>query len=386
MKIVYTGEEAPKTMSSSVFLAGPSPRSDQEGIWRDDARQILADLGYEGVVFNPEYRDGNPPEGLDYNGQVNWEKECLNLADVIVFWVPRDIEGGYLALTTNTEFGFWARSGKAVLGFPPESDKNEYLEWLGEGNNVPVFDSLGDTLAKALEIIGEGAQRTGGARHVPLFIWRTPMFQSWYRSQISAGNRLDDARVEWSFTLKDRVFSWILWVKVWIGSERRHKENEFVFARTDIACVVLYHTPEESLTEIQDTRVVLVREYRSPARNSDCFVHEVPGGSIDAERPVEAALREVEEETSIKVAPERVKALGSRQLASTLSAHHAHLWAVELSAEEMAQATELASSPRAYGEDEEERTYVEVMTVRQLLKSDLVDWSNLGMIFSALVR
>lgn len=385
MQIIYTGEEAPKTLSSSIFLAGPSPRGDQDGIWRDDARQILADLGYEGVVFNPEYRDGNPPEGLDYNGQVNWEKECLNLADVIVFWVPRDIEGGYLALTTNTEFGFWARSGKAILGFPPESDKNEYLAWLGKDNNVPVFHNLKETLEKALEIIGEGAQRTGGARHVPLFIWRTPMFQGWYRSQISAGNRLDDARVEWSFTLKDRVFSWILWVKVWVGSEQRHKENEFVFARTDIACVVL-HEQSDSLEDLMDRRVVLVREYRSPARNADCFVHEVPGGSIDAEKPVEAALREVEEETSLRVSPDRVMALGSRQLASTLSAHHAHVWAVGLTPDEMKRATELAASPRAYGEDEEERTYVETRTVREILESDLVDWSNLGMIFSALVR
>jgi 8-oxo-dGTP pyrophosphatase MutT (NUDIX family) len=382
MKVIYTGEEPPKTISGSIFLAGPSPRGKQEGIWREDALDLLRKLGFEGTVFNPEYREGKAPEGMDYDGQVDWEKDCLNLADVVVFWVPRDIEGGYLALTTNVEFGFWVRSGKALLGAPPSADKTRYLEWLGKDNDVPVYDTLEFVLDKAVEIIGDGAQRTGGARHVPLFIWRTKMFQDWYKAQISAGNRLDDARVEWKFILKDKVFSWILWVNVWIGSEGRHKSNEFVFARTDIACVVLYLPNQDDLP---DSQVVLVREYRSPARNADCFVHEVPGGSIDDDEPKEAALREVEEETGIKLPADRAKLLGSRQLASTLSAHHAHVWAINLTVDEMEKAIELASNPRTYDENEGERTYVEVLTVSEMLESDLVDWSNLGMIFAALM-
>jgi len=69
-----------------------------------------------------------------------------------------------------------------------------------------------------------------------------------------------------------------------------------------------------------------------------------------------------------------------------LSTHHAHLYAAELTGGEMAQAVALAKSGETFGlEEDTERTYVEVRTLREMVYTELVDWSMLGMIFKALV-
>ena len=67
VRIVYTGQEAPKMWKRSVFLAGPTKRQDpnhlQEdgGSWRKEAVAHLDRLGFDGVVFYPEYA----PEGKE---------------------------------------------------------------------------------------------------------------------------------------------------------------------------------------------------------------------------------------------------------------------------------------------------------------------------------
>ena len=127
LEIVYTGEEAPTGVTKSIFLAGPSPRNGTSPNWRPEAFKLLEDMGYNGVVYAPIYKDQNKYDNgatFDYEGQVDWEVQYLKQADCIVFWVPRDIKGGAPAFTTNVEFGFWATSGKVVFGAPPKADKN----------------------------------------------------------------------------------------------------------------------------------------------------------------------------------------------------------------------------------------------------------------------
>src|SRR5208283_2036689 len=124
-----------------------------------------------------------------------------------LFWVPRDIsldENGKLklpAFTTNVEFGAWCDSGKVVFGAPPdyEKRKNKYLKFYADFYKVPSGETLTETLDEALEMLGEGAGRTEGERYVPLFIWNTESFQSWYLNQKEAGNRLDHAELLYSF-------------------------------------------------------------------------------------------------------------------------------------------------------------------------------------------
>jgi hypothetical protein len=401
MQVVYAKQKFPDSWRFSVFLAGPTPRDPDVPSWRPDALAWLekhaAEMGFSDlVVFVPEDEEGEFKGS--YLDQVEWESKGLHFADVILFWVPRDLDW-LPGFTTNVEFGKWCSSAKAVLGHPEDAPKTRYLDWLAEENGMPVPDhTLEDICKTALEQhpgVDVDTYREGGERYVPLLIWQTPMFQDWYAAHKKCGNRLDEAEVRWVFHMPKlgKVFSWVLWVKVWVNSEGRYKENEWVFARSDISTIVMYQHPaagvsEDLLDGLLDTQVVLVREFRSPVRNDACFVYEVPAGSSPSKDQdcLQVASEEVHEETGMIISKERFVELGSRQMAATLSTHHAHLYAVELTEEEMAQAIALANSGETFGlEEDTERTYVDVRTVREMVHTGLVDWSMLGMIFKALV-
>jgi len=393
MQVIYANQSFPESWSSAIFLAGPTPRSAEVPSWRPEALRLLAAAGYDGVVFVPEDEDGEWRHS--YLEQVEWESAGLNFADVIVFWVPRALET-LPAFTTNVEFGHWVGSGKAVLGYPPGAPKNRYLDWLLDhhARGQRPAGSLEATLSAALARIGAvGEPRRDGERHVPLDIWRTPTFRAWYASLTRAGHRLDGARQRWAFRSKKgggQVFAWVLHVEVWIPSEGRHKTNEWVFARSDISAVALWRAPEggegSELQRLLSTELVLVREFRAPARTPDGFVHELPGGSsTEAGDPLVVASEELHEETGLVVDPARLKPLGSRQLAGTLSSHHGHLFAAELTADEMTRARAVADAGTVHGaDDSSERTTVEVTSFGAMLRDGLCDWTTLGMVAQAL--
>jgi 8-oxo-dGTP pyrophosphatase MutT (NUDIX family) len=384
MQVIYALEEFPKTFKKAIFLAGPTTRLKWLVSWRPEALHLLETSGYDGVVFVPEPRPGTV-RWWGWDDQVAWEVRGLNLADVIVFWVPRNLVN-LPGLTTNVEYGEWFKSGKIVLGAPKSADKVRYLKKRGVEYFVPQADTLVQTIDEALAIIGDGALRQGGECQVPLHIWRTPSFQSWYQAQLKVGNRLDGARVEYVLRVGPKLnflFLWILRVNIYVASERRNKTNESVISRSDISSVLLYKKGKD----IYDTTVVLVKEFRSPVSNSDGFVHELPGGSSfkPDKDPLMVAASEVFEETSLKLDPGRVVPLDGRQLAATLSAHKALLFSVALTDKELAYLR--SQSGIAQGNDgDSERTYVEVATVADILRNDLADWSTLGMIFSGLSK
>lgn len=128
MKVNYSDEQVIKG-DKSIFLAGPTPRSIEIETWRKEALNILEELGYDGIVYVPEreFDDRN----FDYNNQVWWEREALHNANVVLFWIPRDIKT-MPAFTTNVEFGYWIskNSDKVLYGRPDDSKKNKYLDWL----------------------------------------------------------------------------------------------------------------------------------------------------------------------------------------------------------------------------------------------------------------
>ena len=380
MHTVYAKQTPPRGWPHAIFLAGPTPRDPETPSWRPEALRILADLGYGGVVFVPE------PAGGDWAGsytdQAEWEKMGLEMADKIAFWVPRDLRT-MPAFTTNVEFGRYCQSGKAILGVPDGAPKTRYLEWLAGDTEVPVYHDLRKTLERAIKGWGGGDIRKDGERGIPKDIWETSMFQSWYDSLKTAGNRLDEARVLWSFSIPNKpelgVFSYVIWAKVWIAAEGRHKENEWMFARKDIACVVLYRPSVAG-----DTEVVIVREYRTPSRTQDGFIREVPGGTTD-ENTQKSALREVHEETGLAISKDRLRFVGSRQAAGTLSTHQVHCYAVELTAGEMEQAKRVAASEETFGEEgDTEMTYVEVTSIKKLLQQEDTDWTTVGLVMRAL--
>lgn len=428
MQVVYALQDFPEEWTSAIFLAGPTPRAEHPvDSWRPEAIKFLEDEGFDGVVIVPEAEGGKWAQ--NYLDQIEWETKGLNLADVVVFWVPRDLET-MPAFTTNVEFGRWVDTLKLVLGHPKEAPKTRYLDALldeASQGHEEWHPTLEGTLRAAMARVGEGDLRRGGERYVPLHVWQTPMFQGWYASLKENGNRLDEAKLLWTFVMpKARmVFSWVLWVKVWIEAEGRYKDIEWVFSRTDMSAVVLYQswvpdkrgeiTGAQYHDVLKATELVLIREFRSPVRNADGYVHEIPGGSsVEDKTPLEVAKSEVAEETGLKlattlesvthrylktaarrelhaqtglvVASQRFQEIGTRQVASTLSSHHVHLFAVELAESEMEQVRQLIAAGATQGvEEDTELTYLEIKTFDEVLTDGLLDWSMVGMISQALL-
>lgn len=395
MRVFYTREALPEDQKGAIFLAGPTPREPTYSTWRRDALDLLEKWNFPGEVFLPENRDPTQAwedGSFSYDEQVDWEEKALNRADVILFWIPRDMDK-MPGLTTNGEFGFWSARDpmKVVLGTPPTAAKVRYQEYNAQTIGITTEHTLEATLVAACEKIlhaGGCWPRHGGECEVPLHIWRTPSFQRWWKTLASAGNRLDGARVLWSYRVgprKDITFAWALKVNVYVREEKRNKVNEFVISRTDIASILAYRKHRNG--DPMDTRVVLVREFRSPSSTEDGFIYELPGGSSakSHELPEAVACHELHEETGLVVSPDRFRFRGSRQLAGTLSAHHGHLFVVELTEGEMFQAEKAEEENRTFGIlADSEITYIRVRTVREILTRRLVDWTTLGMIMEGL--
>lgn len=385
LQVVYTGETPPSSYSKSIFLAGPTPRSKKVRSWRPHALKILQKKKYNGVVFVPEDRSGS--FRLDYTDQVNWEHACLDMADCILFWVPRNLKT-MPAFTTNIEYGLHANAGKVVFGAPPKAPKNRYLKFTGADKYfIPQAETLEHTIDNALKFIGDGAKRSGGEREVPLHVWRTFSFQRWYQAQKRAGHRLDNARVEFTIRKglkKEFIFIWGLIPNIFIPEENRHKCNDPVISRPDISSVVAYKRTENIL----DSEIVLVKEFRSSASTHDGFIWELPSGSsLNPElSPTEVGSEELLEETGKKIPPSRFTVHEARQLAGTLSAHQAHALSVELADEELLWFKQQKGIIHGVSHEGEtgERTYVEVRTLKEILNERLVDWTNVGIILSVL--
>ncbi|TDB90723.1 hypothetical protein [Actinomadura sp. 7K534] len=235
----------------------------------------------------------------------------------------------------------------------------------------------------AFASIETGSNRVGPERQVPLSVWRTREFQRWYGTQRAAGNSLLSARLVWTFpgeTGCGAVFFWALHVRMFVAAERRVKENEVVISRPDISVAALYRRG----VSLEDTTVVLVREFRSPASTPDGYVHELPGGSgADTTQPLFLAAQEVVEETGLAIEVSRLRAHGSRQVSATVTAHHAHLFSAEITEDELARLRTVCGRPQGVLRDSE-RTWVEIATYREILTRRLVDWATLGMIAEAL--
>lgn len=144
MKVVH----ALQPLSTSIFLAGPTPRSNDVLSWRPEALTKLRSLGFKGKVFVPESPTWEQHDS--YDEQVAWELEALKQASIIVFWIPREIET-MPAFTTNVEFGFWAQSGKVMLGAPTNAPKMKYLRELAKRYSIPTYNDLDSILAAAVQ-------------------------------------------------------------------------------------------------------------------------------------------------------------------------------------------------------------------------------------------
>lgn len=114
----------------SIFLAGPTLRNASfDASWRKTACTILEELWFDGTVYIPEFKEGKNP--FDFMSQVEWEREGLMNADIILFHIPRKLPE-LPGFTTNVEFGMYLskRPNSIILCSPEDAEKNRYLEWL----------------------------------------------------------------------------------------------------------------------------------------------------------------------------------------------------------------------------------------------------------------
>jgi hypothetical protein len=375
---VRAGEQPPRYWDASVFIAMPAPgKSDPESLsswpeivslfrelWKVDGRLVL---------FVPGPRD-------DHRNDDSGDRE-LRRADVVMFWLPTDAVAPLTFLNTALLAG--NVSQHVVMGSPAAGPEIDHLLSDAERGAISVASTLAGAVRAALDVIGSGARRRDGERGVPLPVWRSDSFQSWYAAQRAAGNTMLRARLVWAFHVgpgRGFLFYWALHVSMFVAAEDRVKSNEVVISRPDISVLALYKRG----ATIGDTIVVLIREYRSPASTADAFVHELPGGSgPEGAEAVEQAVIEAEEETGLAIDVSRIRSHGSRQLAATLSAHRAHLFAAEITDGELAQLSAARAQPHGAGGTEQ--TWTEITTFAEICRDRLVDWATLGMITQVLL-
>lgn len=379
---VYGNHEPPEAWDASIFIGGPVSDPDSStASWQGEVvASIRARWTGDGrlVLFVPE-PDSSRDDGV--GALTSWYDRAFDFADVVMFWWPTNNQDPNLM---SASLVGWKDSQRVVHGTPSHGPQSAHLLEFAEHHAISTASTFAGMATAALDKIGSGARRTTGEREVPLPVWRTESFQRWYSAQTSAGNTLLGARQVWTFSAgshKRFLLYWALRVSVYVQAERRVKSNEVVISRPDISVMALYQ-PGAS---VDDTAIVLVREFRSAASTADGLVHELPSGSASTQtNALDQAARETAEETGLSIDVRRIQAHGSRQLAATMSAHHAHLFTAEITGEELAQLRATRSTPHGVRNDTEQ-TWTEITTFGKLRADRLVDWATLGMIAEAVL-
>lgn len=144
MKVIYTHGEV-EDNKNSVFLAGPTPRSDDVKSWRPKAIELLKLNGYDGIIYSPEHPDGQEAwKNLPYPAE--WEHRAIHACGILLFWIPRNMEN-MPALTTNVEFGHFIPKKFVIYGRPTNTPHVAYLDWMyRKYYNRPIHETLEDTI------------------------------------------------------------------------------------------------------------------------------------------------------------------------------------------------------------------------------------------------
>lgn len=145
------------TCVNSIFLAGPCPRDDYSDDWRNEAIEILKELGFTGTVLNPtnKYYDETDKDHLEK--QTNWEYEAMHKASAIVFWIERSDE--HPALTTNIEFGNWIGKHGCYYGWTNDATHNNYLVTRLKMIGANRYDNLYELLSVVVNDLNRPTQR-----------------------------------------------------------------------------------------------------------------------------------------------------------------------------------------------------------------------------------
>lgn len=150
MKIIYAHEPI-VNLHNSVFLAGPTVRDAKTIGWRPEFIQALKDLDFNGTVLVPEAADGIWKD--NYIDQVTWELEGIEKAELVSFWIPRELPN-MPAFTTNVEFGYCLGKEKyTIYGRPNSAVKCNYLDFIHNKYNINLQENPYTTIKQMAEEI-----------------------------------------------------------------------------------------------------------------------------------------------------------------------------------------------------------------------------------------
>ena len=147
----------------TVFLAGPTVRGNQPTMtsWRFAAVELFKKFDFKGNLIIPEFTDRKESDQFRYD-IPQWEYAGLQMANVIMFWIPRTRE--LIGLTTNHEHGYWMalHREKMVYGRPNDAYRMTYLDimWVEDAKRrqkelkvyvpCPIYTTLERTVRASL--------------------------------------------------------------------------------------------------------------------------------------------------------------------------------------------------------------------------------------------
>ena len=143
MNVIYAKEKIEFKGLKSIYLVSL-------GKSYDLILEALEKKKYSGFVLIPENRNKSKSSYFEY---AEWEKEGLKVSDGILFWVDRDLKNNF-GFEINVVFGEWYKSGKIILGAPKGAFEVKYLRYLAVRENVPVLNTIDDTVDSVLKLIG----------------------------------------------------------------------------------------------------------------------------------------------------------------------------------------------------------------------------------------
>lgn len=137
---VITAPGKLKIKSFSIFLAG-SIEQDKAERWQD---KVIFELENSPItILNPRREKWNSEweqsiQNKEFNKQVCWELDALELADLIVFYFDPMTKSPITLL----ELGLFAKSGKIKVCCPEGYWRKGNVDIVCERNGIPVFDDL----------------------------------------------------------------------------------------------------------------------------------------------------------------------------------------------------------------------------------------------------
>ena len=143
------------TKKWKVFLAGPIQGAPK---WQFELPEL------ENVVWiSPRRDDGVELNDETHRQQMEWETRALRTANIILFWIPKEVEhveGRAYAQTTRFELGEnLARGKRIILGVHDEFPGREYFQYKANKYGTIFGNTVYHTLEECIDALVEYIKR-----------------------------------------------------------------------------------------------------------------------------------------------------------------------------------------------------------------------------------